>query len=65
MVRYEDENKTPVTPETIISPHHREDKTERSLDNLAAASGEYDKRWIIGGEVPPGKILQDKSHYRY
>lgn len=26
MVRYEDENKTPVTPEQIITPRRREDK---------------------------------------
>ena len=48
MVRYEDENKTPVTPEQIITPRRREDKQNHLLDNLSAGSGEYDKRWIVG-----------------
>ncbi len=33
MVRYEDENKTPVTPEQIITPPSSGRQTERSLDN--------------------------------
>lgn len=64
MVRYEDENKTPVTPEQIITPLSSGRQTERSLDNLAAGSGEYDKRWIIGAKCLREKY-QDKSHYRY
>ncbi len=63
MVRYEDENKTPVTPEQIITPRRREDKQndlwttwQRVQENMI----KVDYR----GEVPPGKI-RDKSHYRY
>ncbi|MFP1527067.1 DUF932 domain-containing protein [Escherichia coli] len=56
MVRYEDENKTPVTPEQIITPRRREDKQndlwttwQRVQENMI----KVDYR----GEVPPGKIL--------
>lgn len=63
MVRYEDENKTPVTPEQIITPRRREDKQndlwttwQRVQENMI----KVDYR----GEVPPGKYC-DKSHYRY
>ncbi len=54
MVRYEDENKTPVTPEQIITPRRREDKQndlwttwQRVQENMI----KVDYR----GEVPPEK----------
>ncbi len=54
MVRYEDENKTPVTPEQIITPRRREDK-QNDLWTTAAGSGEYDKGGLSGRSAP-GKI---------
>ncbi len=65
MVRYEDENKTPVTPEQIITPRRREDKQNDLWTTLAAGSGEYDKKVDYRGRSASGKKYQDKSHYRY
>ncbi len=48
--------KTPVTPEQIITPRRREDKQNDLWTTLAAGSGEYDKRWIIGAKCLREKI---------
>lgn len=59
MARYEDENKTPVTPEQIITPRRWEDKQndlwttwQRVQENMI----KVDYR----GEVPPVKIPEQE-----
>ncbi len=55
MVRYEDENKTPVTPEQIITPRRREDK-QNDLWTTRQRVQENMIKVDYRGEVPPGKI---------
>ncbi len=58
MVRYEDENKTPVTPEQILLPVVG--RINRTISGQpGSGSGEYDKRWIIGA-----KCLREKYQTR-
>lgn len=56
IVRYEDENKTPVTPEQIITPRRREDKQndlwttwQRVQENMIKGG--------LSGRSTSGKIL--------
>ncbi|ENN3289349.1 DUF932 domain-containing protein, partial [Escherichia coli] len=55
MVRYEDENKTPVTPEQIITPRRREDKQ----NDLWTTWQRVQENMIKGGL--PGKSASGKN----
>lgn len=62
MVRYEDENKTPVTPEQIITPRRREDKQNDLWTTCQRVQENMIKGGLSGrsasGKIPGQEPLQ-------